>query len=77
MSVSTFKALIASTERASNFFSEHCFQIEFIQLLPFVDEAAGVAVVVGLDTISSNILGASFRKYSLRFGPLISYQQIV
>lgn len=26
---------------------------------------------VPLDTISSNILGPSFRKYSLRFGPLI------
>lgn len=33
-----------------------------------------VVVVVDAETISSNILGASFRKYSLRFGPLISYQ---
>lgn len=34
---------------------------------------AGAVALVG--TISSNILGASFRKYSLKFGPSISYQQ--
>lgn len=31
-----------------------------------------LATVEALGTISSNILGASFRKYSLKFGPLIS-----
>lgn len=45
--------------------------------LPVAGEAAAVATVGLGTTISSNILGASFRKYSLRFGPLISYQQFV
>lgn len=33
--------------------------------------AGGAGVVVAVAIISSNMLGASFRKYSLKFGPLI------
>lgn len=47
----------------------------FVCDLPCDDMTAVVFVdAVELGTISSNMLGASFRKYSLRFGPLISYQ---